>query len=237
MAFPQGSVSLSQAYGIPGEFAYDGPSRAASWEIQGNGHANIVGATVYTVTTPLTDTSSGVATAGGTGPFAGILANPKVYANYNGNLSATMTIPDNIQGELVTMGILNVTSVTANNPGDVGVYDTTTGAISTLAPSFSDTASFATNVMTVTVAGGVHGIGQLVTAPGVSPGTVIISLGTGTGGTGTYNLSTSPGTIASGPVTIGNGDFAGTGKAFIPHSKVILRSGGANATTIFELTD
>jgi hypothetical protein len=60
------------------------------------------------------------------------------------------------------------------------------------------TASVATNVLTVTaVAFGTLAVGQYVIAPGVPSGTTIASLGTGTGGTGTYNLSTTPGTIAS----------------------------------------
>jgi hypothetical protein len=61
------------------------------------------------------------------------------------------------------------------------------------------TASFATNVMTVTAVrpGDVLAIGQKVIADGVANGTTIASLGTGTGGTGTYNLSTSPGTLGS----------------------------------------
>lgn len=63
-------------------------------------------------------------------------------------------------------------------------------------------ASFATNVMTVTVAGtGSFAVGQVITSAGVTVGTFITSLGTGTGGTGTYNLSTTPGTIAAQAVT------------------------------------
>ncbi len=59
------------------------------------------------------------------------------------------------------------------------------------------TASFATNVMTVTVTSGVLAVGQAISGTGVPANTYISSLGTGTGGTGTYNLSTSPGTVAS----------------------------------------
>ena len=61
------------------------------------------------------------------------------------------------------------------------------------------TASFATNVMTVTIAptAGSFAVGQFIQAAGVAAGTYITSLGTGTGGTGTYNLSTTPGTIAA----------------------------------------
>ncbi|EJU14135.1 G-D-S-L family lipolytic protein [Sphingomonas sp. LH128] len=61
------------------------------------------------------------------------------------------------------------------------------------------TASFATSVMTVTAVGGgpTIKVGDTVNAAGVTPGTYITSLGTGTGGAGTYNLSTTPGTLAA----------------------------------------
>lgn len=62
------------------------------------------------------------------------------------------------------------------------------------------TATFATSVMTVTAVAAGQGplaVGQVVNATGVAAGTTITSLGTGTGGTGTYNLSTTPGTLTS----------------------------------------
>ena len=59
-------------------------------------------------------------------------------------------------------------------------------------------ASFATNVMTVlSVTSGVIAAGDIITATNVTAGTFVSSLGTGTGGIGTYNLSTSPGTLGS----------------------------------------
>lgn len=66
------------------------------------------------------------------------------------------------------------------------------------------TCTFATSVMTVTaVAQGRINVGDEVFAAGVAAGTTIASLGTGTGGTGTYNLSTSPGTLSSRSVSTG----------------------------------
>lgn len=68
------------------------------------------------------------------------------------------------------------------------------------------TASIATNVLTVTaVSCGVLAVGQTVTGVGIPYGTTIASLGTGTGGTGTYNLSTTPGTIGSESMTSRSG--------------------------------
>lgn len=61
------------------------------------------------------------------------------------------------------------------------------------------TASFDTNVMTVTavIGGPAIKVGDTVNAAGVTPGTYISSFGTGTGGAGTYNLSTTPGTLGA----------------------------------------
>lgn len=60
------------------------------------------------------------------------------------------------------------------------------------------TASFATNVMTVTVAPALPlKVGQAVVSAGVAANTYISALGTGAGGTGTYTLTTAPGTISA----------------------------------------
>lgn len=77
----------------------------------------------------------------------------------------------------------------------------TAQAISTSLPEatggFVGTATFATSVMTVaSVTTGALAVGQYVVSAGVAAGTYIASLGTGTGGTGTYNLSSTPGTIS-----------------------------------------
>ena len=83
----------------------------------------------------------------------------------------------------------------------------TTGQYALTAAALGATASFATNVMTVTIAptSGTFQVGQTITSAGVAPGTTITSLGTGSGGTGTYNLSTSPGTITAQATTGGVG--------------------------------
>ena len=92
------------------------------------------------------------------------------------------------------------------------------------------TASFATNVMTVTVAGtGSFAVGQTVTSAGVAPNTYISSLGTGTGGTGTYNLSTSPGTLAAQAVSATNIGGNGT---YVLDASTGVTTGGPNWTTV-----
>lgn len=60
------------------------------------------------------------------------------------------------------------------------------------APGAIVTGSIATTVLTVTaVTSGALAVGQVIRGAGVTSGTTIASLGTGTGGTGTYNLSAS----------------------------------------------
>jgi hypothetical protein len=79
------------------------------------------------------------------------------------------------------------------------VSDTAVFVSGVVTPVFTSfTASFATNVMTVESAPGqTLAVGQYIHAPGVASATTITALGTGTGGVGTYTLSTSPGTLAS----------------------------------------
>jgi hypothetical protein len=74
---------------------------------------------------------------------------------------------------------------TANATGN-SVTSVNTGSIAT------------TGVMTISAqASGTLAVGQVVTGAGVPPGTYIASLGTGTGGTGTYNVLPAPATAVS----------------------------------------
>ena len=114
--------------------------------------------------------------------------------------SITPTIP----GAGTFARILSVRD-SLNNPYVQVASGPTTGQFALTSAVVGATASFATNVMTVTVAGssGSFAVGQQITSASVAAGTTITSLGTGTGGTGTYNLSTSPGTISAQAVTAG----------------------------------
>ena len=80
---------------------------------------------------------------------------------------------------------------------------------------FSGTGSQSGTVVTITAVASITGasglqstgaiaVGDLLTGAGVMPGTTVLSFGTGTGGKGTYNVSTS-GTVTSGAVTVNNG--------------------------------
>lgn len=72
------------------------------------------------------------------------------------------------------------------------------------------TASTATNVLTVTiVSSGIINVGDLLIDSSMPANTKIASFGSGTGGTGTYNLTTSPGTLGGHTVSTGSAIITG----------------------------
>jgi hypothetical protein len=101
-------------------------------------------------------------------------------------------------------------AITAVNPDEqlgvqISVGYTTAGS-GTRSPKYATPGSFtgaiAGNVLTVSaVASGVLKVGQTITGPGVAPGTVIVALGTGTGGAGTYLVSPTGQTVGSEAMT------------------------------------
>ncbi len=212
----QSTVNINYGFGVIGELIVDGPQRADSLTLDASG-GTIGNAFTKSKTTNIA-TQGGV--IGGSAIFAGILADPKVYASRGVSaspLDPTLVLPGNSQGEFVTMGTIVVNLATAANIGDQVTYDTTTGALSAVAPVATFTASQATTVLTVTaITGGSIGVGSVITSGGAIIGKVL-SLGTGTGGTGTYNLDTSA-TVSSGAMTATSAPAAGTG--FVPNAVV-----------------
>jgi hypothetical protein len=102
-------------------------------------------------------------------------------------------------------GIVDGTIITAFGTGSGGVGTYTVSASQNLNFDAQFTASIATTVLTVTaVANGVIANNDYVYGSTVSVDTLITSLGTGTGGTGTYNINNSQtvgsSTIFSAPV-------------------------------------
>lgn len=127
----QSTVSLQQGFGVVGELMLDGPVRAAPYNlVSADASYNVVGR-AFTVT------SEGVAAAGGSGVFAGILINPKHYASFgttSGTLAPTLTLPNNAIGECLIMGEIIVALPGAAAIGDAIKYNTTTGVLGTGAP-------------------------------------------------------------------------------------------------------
>lgn len=215
----QSTLRYDYTFGVPGELLRDGPNRTRPGFIQSSSAAlNIVGATAFTQAA-----AGGAVQAGGTGIFAGLLCNPKVYPGFGttagGPLAPTLTLPNNIQGEFLEMGLMCAVMANAGVlVGDIVMYATATGVLSSMGANVAFTASQATTVLTVTgtPTGGKLGVGSNVYAAGVLVGE-IISLGTGTGGAGTYNLNTSA-TVASGPMTANS--VAPVGSIIVPNTTI-----------------
>ena len=196
MGFQQ-SVNIENAFGIQGALYDNGPVRSLPYELVSASAAyNVIGATAFTVTSADTGngSASGVAAAGGTGVFAGILGNSKLYATAgtsSGALNPTMTLPNYTLGELFVMADLIVALPNSSNIGDLVCYDATTGALATYAPVTKFTAAFlSTGTLSVTaVSVGQLQVGMVVSGASIPPGAYITALGTGLGYTGTYTLS------------------------------------------------
>ncbi len=216
----QSKVNIFNSFGIAGDLALDGPMRASPYILVSTPILNVIG-NAYTITdnanpNPAGGSSvAGIATCGGSGAFAGFLVNPKSYASVGtgGNpLAPTLVVPDNTIGELLTMGQIFANLPGPANAGDIVTFDPLTGNLNSIAPTTKFTGSIAAggsagvaDVLTVTaVTAGTLQVGAIINGTGVEPAT-IISLGTGTGYTGTYNLSTiNQQTVASRAMTCNN---------------------------------
>ena len=183
MAF-QTAIQNNIPFGLPGELCDDGPTRAGTHFMYSSGIPNIVGATAYTLTAGANIEANGVyqadswtqVTAGGTGIWAGILCNPHVYVNRGttagGTFAPTMTLPDGMEAEFLVEGAMWVTITTTAAVGDILVYSTTTGALSTIANSATPT--FAAGTAFVPGVGG--GYTRISTFPVLTAGLAKIKL-------------------------------------------------------------
>lgn len=132
----QSVVRAEQTTGLPGEFAREGPTRAAPWILLSTPESNVFGHA-------FTQVSDGNAQVGGdiSGgvPFVGIMGRPKEHALVGvgtSSLTATDVLADGIVAQMISMGIIYVQLVDDGGQavaGDVGTalfFDDTTGAIS-----------------------------------------------------------------------------------------------------------
>lgn len=131
----QSTVNIQMGAGVPGDIFNDGPRRAESFIL------NSVDAAYNVFGRAFTKSAEGVAQAGNGASnlgFAGILINPKGSALYGtsagGTLAPSITLANNAQGEIMSMGSAWVTLPAPASIGDLVVYNTTTGALSTVAP-------------------------------------------------------------------------------------------------------
>ena len=125
MAQFQQAVNIYNPIGFPGDLAFDGPMRAAPFNLVSTPNPNVIGYAftqtgyanpdpVYNVPNASTLASpvAGTARAGGAGVVAGILVNSKEQALYGTSalnpLGPSISLPDNTIGSLLTMGYVFV---------------------------------------------------------------------------------------------------------------------------------
>ena len=237
----QSTVNIELGFGVVGELFDDSPRIAAPWAVfTDDATQNVVGR-AFTVRTsaPFDGSGSGYVRAGGTGVFAGILMNPKVYASPGTSadpLAPTLTLPNYTIAEFLTMGTINIAVPAGCSIGDRVAFDNTTGVLTTISPNFSGTGSITTTTLTISAqdAGntGVLGVGSRVTGANVAPDTYITALGTGTGGVGTYTVNNSQ-TAASAAVQAATLAVAGT--TIIPDSAIVRFAPSSSGIAVAQL--
>lgn len=141
----QSTVYNNIGFGVVGELFLDGPLRVQPAVLDSTDATQNVVGRAFTVKDGATagfDTAADPqpldAQAGGTGVFAGILANPKTLPNWGitgDSLGNTLVVPNKIVVELVqeTAGII-IAVPAACAVGDWVWYNTTTGILQTTAP-------------------------------------------------------------------------------------------------------
>lgn len=198
MAGFQSVVNQTQALGVIGGLYSDAPLVAdAATILSSDAAQNIIGRAFTLTTGAVVDpapSNASIVQAGGTGVFFGILANSKVYASQGtagDPLGATLALPNYTIGEFVTEGELIVALPAGANIGDLVTYNTLTGELGSVAPqvTFTGVIAVTTGVLTASAVTGEIYVGMTISGTGVPGGTVITSVGTGTGGAGTYNTN------------------------------------------------
>lgn len=146
MAFQQPPILGNIGFGVVGELYLEGPLRGQPGVLNSGTPANNVIGRAFTLAddgTASFETSADPQPmemqAGGTGVFAGILANPKVYSSLGtvagGTLASTLVLPNAAVAEFVleSAGLI-VTLPAAFAIGDWVYFTNATGILTTTAP-------------------------------------------------------------------------------------------------------
>lgn len=154
----QTAISNNIGFGVVGELYLDGPLRAQPGRLDSTDAANNVIGRAFTIKDDATasfETSADPqpldVQAGQTGRFAGILANPKVYAlagtAAGGTLAPSLTLPNNTLVELVQETAGLIVALPAAFAIDDWVYFTNaTGVLTSAAPGLANAPANSTRV-------------------------------------------------------------------------------------------
>lgn len=132
----QSAVRFDQGYGIPGEFAFDGPKRSERGILRTTAPVNNVFGRLFTMDSAL----PGIWRAGdptSNGDRMGIMTSPKQHASYGtavgGPLAPTLTLANEQNVEISTMGqIICVARDAGNLVGNIVRFVLATGEIVTV---------------------------------------------------------------------------------------------------------
>lgn len=137
------------------------------------------------------------------GTFTGTISGTTLTVTAMTTASISFNVGQTITGAGITAGT-EITGV-GTGSGGLGTYTVNNsqaiGSITMTATAPTVTASITGTVMTVTaVTNGTLKVGFALAGTGITTGTYVTSLGTGTGGTGTYNINVN--TAATGSITV-----------------------------------
>lgn len=131
----QSTIRFDYGFGVVGESRKHGSRRAKpGFIVSADATQNVVGRAFTQVKT------GGAVSAGGTGVFAGLLANPKQYAGRGtatgGPLAPTLTLPNNVEAEFVEADYAFVVQMSNANVaiGDYVVFAQSTGILTSVTP-------------------------------------------------------------------------------------------------------
>lgn len=152
----QSAVAAQMAFGVVGELYDNAPHRAQPVVLDTTDPANNVIGRALSWKSGATGSwaagSAGAADpaplkveAGGDGPFAGILANPKAYAlrgtTVGGPLAPSLVLPNAVVAEAVQEGEIIIVLGAGSNPGDPVYYQTADGVLVRTAPGAAQPAN------------------------------------------------------------------------------------------------
>lgn len=138
MPFQSAPVRFDSAFGIPGEFYAAGPSRSEPGLLRTVAPANNIFGRAFTLNSAV----PGVWRAGDPSSDSeriAIMTSPKQHASFGtaagGPLAPTLTLPNEVNAEMTTMGqIIVVSTNPANLVGNIVRYVKATGEITTAPP-------------------------------------------------------------------------------------------------------
>lgn len=198
----QKQVNYQPAPAVEGDFASANPNASV---VAGPG-AFVAGTAGATIGRFAWADANGLVTNAGSGVPTGFIHRDLQGIMFNLLDQDTMLIPDGYNVTLMSAGDFWAKTLTTATVGQK-VYATygsgaiTTGPTGSPPAGASFTGAIAGNTLTVSaVASGTLAVGQPVSGAGVTAGTVITALGTGTGGAGTYTVNTAQ-TVASEAMT------------------------------------